>query len=140
MVDEEVVTRKLEVIERYLRDLRAEQQIDEATYLEDERTQRVVERLFNNLINACSDLAAHVRAAETLQDRGSTAGDMKTLGEAGILPDSLVERMVEMAGFRNALTHDYEELRQPEVYRQLQNLDHFEQFAEAIAAYYEEDL
>lgn len=65
---------------------------------------------------------------------------MKTLGEAGILPDLVVEGMVDMAGFRNALTHDYEELRQPEVYRQLQDLDHFERFAEAIVSYYQEEL
>lgn len=74
MVDEEVVARKLETIERYLRDLRNEQAIDRAAYLEDERTQRVVKRLFNNLINACTDLAAHVRAAEELPDPGSAAG------------------------------------------------------------------
>lgn len=102
MVDEEVVARKLETIERYLRDLRDEQQIDESTYLENERTQRVVERLFNNLINACIDLAAHVREAETLPKTGSAAGDMKTLGEAGILPEVLAERMIKVTGFRNA--------------------------------------
>lgn len=140
MVDDEVVVRKLETIERYLRHLRDEQQIDEAAYLENERTQRVVERLFNNLINTCIDLAAHVRAAEDLPDTGSGAGDFKTLGRAGILPESLTGRLVEMTGFRNALTHDYEEIRQPEVYRQLQDLDHFERFAEAIAEYYEDEL
>lgn len=140
MVNEEVVAKKLETIERYLRSLRDEQHIDESTYLANERTQRVIERLFNNLINACIDLAAHVRAAEDLPETGSAAGDMKTLGETSILPETLVEQMVEMTGFRNALTHNYEEIRQPEVYRQLQELDHFEQFAEAIAERYEAEL
>lgn len=140
MVDEEVVARKLETIERSLRNLRDEQSIDRAAYLEDERTQRVVERLFNNLINACADLAAHIRTADGLPDPGSAAGDMLALGEAGILADELVGRMVEMTGFRNALTHDYGELRQPEVYRQLQNLDHFERFAIAIVDHYEDEL
>lgn len=140
MVDEEVLIRKLETIERYLRQLRDEQQIDEAAYLDDDRTQRVVERLFNNLINTCIDLAAHLRAAEHLPDTGSAAGDMQTLIEAGILPEPLGERMIEMTGFRNALTHDYEAIRQPEVYRQLQDLDHFERFAEVIAEQYEDEL
>ena len=140
MVDEEVVVRKLEAIERYLRHLRAEQQVEETAYLEDDRTQRVVERLFNTLINTCIDLAAHVRASEDLSDTGSAAGDMQTLTEAGVLPGSLGERMIEMTGFRNALTHDYEAIRQPEVYRQLQDLAHFERFAAAIAEYYEEEL
>lgn len=64
MVDEDVIARKLETIERYFRRLRDEQQISEPTYLERERTQRVVERLFDNLINTRIDRAAHVRAAE----------------------------------------------------------------------------
>lgn len=64
MVDEEVVAGKLEPIERYLHDLRDEHRVDQSTSLDDERTQRVVERLFNTLINACIDLAAHVRATE----------------------------------------------------------------------------
>ena len=140
MVDEEVVIRKLATIERYLRHLRDEQQIEEAGYLDNDRTQRVVERLFNNLINTCIDLAAHLRAAEGLPDTGSAAGDMQTLIEVGVLPNPLGERMIEMTGFRNALTHDYEAIRQPEVYRQLQDLNHFEHFAEAIAEYYEDEL
>lgn len=140
MVDEEVVVRKLEAIERYLRHLRDEQQIEEAAYLEDDRTQRVVERLFNNLINTCIDLAAHLRAAESLPDPGSAAGDMQTLTKTGVLPESLGERMIEMTGFRNALTHDYDVIRQPEVYRQLQDLDHFERFAGAVVEHYGDEL
>lgn len=140
MVDDEVVIRKLGAIERYLRHLRDEQQIDEAAYLDNDRTQRVVERLFNNLINTCIDLVAHIRAAEELPDTGSAAGDMQSLVEAGILPEPLGERMIEMTGFRNALTHDYEAVRQPEVYRQLQDLDQFERFAEALVEYYQDEL
>ena len=38
-----------------------------------------------------------------------------------------------MTGFRNALAHDYDELREPEVFDNLQDLSQFESFAAETA-------
>lgn len=73
-------------------------------------------------------------------DADSIAGDFMALTDADIISNSLCDDMVEMAGFRNALTHDFGEILQREVHRHLHDLIHFESYAESIVKHYENDL
>lgn len=54
------------------------------------------------------------------------------MGELGVLPLELAERLAPIAGFRNILVHEYLGIDWDEVYHNLVNLDDFERFAELI--------
>ena len=65
MVDERVISVKLEQIEQYhgeLKDKRETLSHDE--FLQSTTEQRAVERMFENAIQACSDLAQHIATQE----------------------------------------------------------------------------
>lgn len=63
MVDEEIFVTKLEHIEEYVEDLEAMRGISRTAYSDDTVVQRAVERTLMNLVQACIDVAGHVRRA-----------------------------------------------------------------------------
>jgi uncharacterized protein YutE (UPF0331/DUF86 family) len=66
MVDEEIFVDKLQYINQYTDDLRQMREQSRNQYLNDMIRQRAVERTLMNLIQACIDLAQHIRATEDL--------------------------------------------------------------------------
>ena len=55
------------------------------------------------------------------------------LGETGLLPKEFIEKFVGIVGFRNALAHDYEDLKMTVVYDVLQKkLVEVEEFLKRI--------
>lgn len=73
MVDERVVASKLEQIEQYHGELTDKQAtLSRRGFLRSTTEQRAVERMVENAIQACADLAQHV-ATQAFDDDGSTA-------------------------------------------------------------------
>jgi uncharacterized protein YutE (UPF0331/DUF86 family) len=71
MVDEDVFIDKLQYVNRYTDDLERMRGMSKEQYMEDMVTQRAVERTLMNLIQACIDLAQHVRSSEDLSPSGT---------------------------------------------------------------------
>jgi len=139
MADEEVVTGKLRQINGYTNDLKEIRGLSRAEYLEDMITQRAVERTLINLIQACIDLAQHVRATENLTPRGTAKREFEALGRAGIISTGLREKMEESAGFRNVLTHRYGAVDHDIVYEVLHSdLHWFERFQQELAQWFQQ--
>lgn len=134
MVDEEVVTTKLRQINESTTDLREMRGPSKATYLDDTILQRAVERTLMNVIQACIDLAQHIRAAEGLSSTGTSKAEIEALGDADILSEATVTKLQEAVGFRNILTHRYGTVDHDVVYDVLsENIHWFEQFQQEIA-------
>jgi hypothetical protein len=87
MIDEEVAVEKLRHVHQYTDDLKQMRGQSKQTYLDDMVTQRAIERTFMNLIQACVDLANHIRSAEGLAPNGHRNRQSK---RSGTLASSLV--------------------------------------------------
>lgn len=138
MVDPDRVRTKLGKLEGYLRGLQEKQDASRDAYRRDRDLQDIVERRFEKAIQASLDIAAHVVAAEGFREPENYGDLFDILGEEDVLSPSLSNEMVEMAGFRNVLVHEYADIQDDRVYDHLQNLDRFRKFAEAIQRFLDE--
>jgi uncharacterized protein YutE (UPF0331/DUF86 family) len=134
MVDQEVVADKLRYINQYTDDLKQIRGMSREEYVEDMVTQRAVERTLMNLIQACIDLAQHIRSTEDLSPTGTAKQELQALGEADILSRETQEKMEEATGFRNILAHRYGDIDHEVVYDVLHNdLHWFERYQQELA-------
>jgi uncharacterized protein YutE (UPF0331/DUF86 family) len=98
---------------------------------------RAVERTFVNLIQACIDLAKHIRSTEGLSPSGTSKREVEALGNAEIISDETREHIEEAVGFRSVLAHRYGEIDHEVVYEILQDdLHWFERFQHEVARWY----
>jgi uncharacterized protein YutE (UPF0331/DUF86 family) len=97
-------------------------------YVADIDRQDATKEQFKVAITCCNDIAAHIRKTRELPYTDKASDDYTQLEAAGIMSEELCENVIEMTGFRNALAHDYDEIREPEVFDNLQNLTRFERF------------
>ena len=139
MVDEEVVADKLRYINQYTDDLKQMRGMSKEEYVEDIVTKRAVERTLMNLIQACIDLAQHVRSTEDLSPTGTAKQEMQALGDADILSRETQEKMEEATGLRNILAHRYGDIDHEVVYDVLHNdLHWFERYQQELARWVQE--
>ncbi|WP_254862345.1 type VII toxin-antitoxin system HepT family RNase toxin [Halovivax gelatinilyticus] len=133
MVDPDRIRSKLGSLETYLRGLEEKKNCGESTYLQDRDLQDIVERRFEKAIRCCLDIASHIVATEGYREPTDYGDLFRILEEESILTSSTADRMVEMAGFRNVLAHEYADIVDEYVYAHLQDFEHFRTFAAEIA-------
>ena len=139
MVDDDVIVDKLRYINRYTDDLKQIRGMSKEDYVEDMVTQRAVERTLMNLVQACIDLAQHIRSAEDLSPTGTAKQEMQALGNADIISRETQEKMEEAIGFRNILAHRYGDIDHEVVYDVLHDdLHWFEQFQQELARWFQQ--
>ena len=115
------------------------QGLSKREYGDDMVTRRAVERTFVNLIQACIDLAKHIRSTESLSPSGTSKREIKALERAEIVSSETREHIEEAVGFRNLLTHRHGEIDHEVVYEILQNdLRWFERFQQEVARWYQQ--
>lgn len=138
MVDARVVSRKLEGIEQYHGELRDKQELSQTEFLSDITEQRAVERMFENVIQACVDLALHVATRAFGYEADSSKGAVAVLDENDVLDDETAADLIDAVGFRNVLAHEYGDVRSDQVYQYLQNdLELYEDVSQQVAAWFE---
>jgi uncharacterized protein YutE (UPF0331/DUF86 family) len=135
VVDERVVARKLEGIEQYHGELSEKQEtLSRSEFLQSTTEQRAVERMFENAIQSCSDLAQHV-ATRAFDYEGSTAKEaVRVLYREDVIDEETMDTLVSAIGFRNVLAHEYGRVDTEEVYETLQTgLDVYDAFSQQVA-------
>ena len=139
MVDEDVFVDRLQYVNRYTDDLEQIRGVSKEEYLEDMVTQRAVERTLMNLIQACIDLAQHVRSSEDLSPSGTAKQDIEALGNADVISQETQTRLEEAVGFRNVLAHRYGDVDHEIVYDVLHDdLHWFKRFQQEVAQWYQQ--
>jgi len=128
-----VIENKISYIEKHLAAVR-EYRVEAADDLEKNPMLRgAVERELYVLAQAVIDLAEAMVAYKSLRKPTTMREAFDILAEANLLPKEFVERFIGIVGFRNALAHDYEEMRLEVVYDVLQSkLPHIEEFLSYI--------
>jgi uncharacterized protein YutE (UPF0331/DUF86 family) len=116
-VDLKVVDDRLQAVAEYLRQLRELPVGSREEFLADHRNPNSAESLLRRALEALLDVARHLLA------KGHGRGTLeyrevaRLAGEYGLITDAaLAARFVEMAGFRNRLTHFYREVTAEELY------------------------
>jgi uncharacterized protein YutE (UPF0331/DUF86 family) len=133
MVDPDRIRSKFGALEADIKDLEGRQTLDITEYRTDRDTQAIVERRFQTGIQACIDIAGHILASEGYREPSDYGDLFRVLEEEAVISTETADRMVEMAGFRNVLTHEYAEIDHDRVYHHLQNLERFRQFVREVS-------
>lgn len=101
-------------------------------FLQDAYLRDIVERNLEIAVQCCLDIANRIISlAGTSKPRDSYESILR-LGELGVLPMAFARQLAPMAGFRNILAHEYLAIDWDLVYKHLQRLDEFYQFARCI--------
>jgi len=110
LVDKALLLRKLTELEEYFRQLKEFSNITLKDYEKDWKTQRIVERTLQIMIEICADIANHIISDRAYRVPKSYVDTFEILYEEGILEASLFETMKKIARFRNILVHHYEKI------------------------------
>ena len=136
MVDKILIGRKLALIDTYLSQVREFSKISVNEYRENWKTQRIVERTLQILVEECIDIANHIIADEGLRLPVGYADAFQVLMENGVINKRLSPTMEKMAKFRNVVIHQYEKIDPGIVVGILhRNLADFERYKKAILRY-----
>ena len=135
MADERIVSKKLEQIEQYHGELKAKQQsLTRENLLTETTEQRAVEQMFENAIQACTDLAQHIATHDFDYDGDASKEAIRILGQEDVIDEDTMQTLVAAVGFRNVLAHEYGTVEYDEVYETLQTgLEVYDAFSRQIA-------
>lgn len=129
MVDLEIVRSRLATLTEMLSILKRHQKLSLKAYLEDRERQLVIEHALLVGIQSILDLATHVLADSDVRDISDYRDALLKLARIKVLPSHFSEQIADMAGFRNLLIHEYQEINPQKVHQFLtQRLTDFEEF------------
>lgn len=138
MADERVVSKKLERIEQYHGELKAKQgSLSRTDLLTDTTEQRAVERMFENAIQACSDLAQHIATHDFDFDGDTSKEAVRVLGQEEVIDEETMNTLVAAIGFRNVLAHEYGRVDYGETYETLRTgLEVYDAYSQQVAQWF----
>ncbi|MBX0297206.1 type VII toxin-antitoxin system HepT family RNase toxin [Haloarcula nitratireducens] len=141
MADERVVSVKLEQIEQYHGELAEKQAtLSRSEFLESTTEQRAVERMFENAIQACSDLANHIATQDFGFDGSSAKEAIRVLHQADVIDEETMTTLVTAVGFRNVLAHEYGHVDAAAVYETLQTgLSVYDSYSRQVAQWFRDN-
>ena len=97
--------------------------------------------MFENAIQACTDLARHVASRAFEYENDSAKGAVRVLGRTNVLDEETIdeettETLVTAIGFRNVLAHEYGHVDEEAVFETLQGgLDVYDTFSRQVASW-----
>ena len=121
MVDTEILSRRLDALNGYLKRLRSLGRATESDYLADPDIHDLGARYLHLAMEATIDIANHWIADSGLRTPESYRDSFVVLEQAGEIDTALSERLQRWAGFRNVLVHDYLTLDHGIAYNAIRN-------------------
>ncbi len=97
------IRQQLETIERYA-------SLPDEQFWEDERNLATVKLAMIQMFQDAADLCNHLSVRMASRAPSSYPECFEILGEIGVLPSDLAERLTRMMRFRNLLVHQYSEV------------------------------
>ena len=136
MIKTEVVLKHLRSLQEYALKLRTLLVLPEEELIADTITYWAVQRGLQVAIQHVTSVGAHLLAGLAVGTPAEYRDIILDLGRHGIIPLAFAQRISAMAGFRNILVHQYLEIDEGEVYRNLQlGPDDFETFVDHVLAF-----
>jgi len=116
MVDKNVLTSRIETIEKHLARLSAYTKKSRQEFLTDLDAQDIIEYNLFQIVNHLIDMIQHVVVDENLGFPESAYDGTEILRDRGIFTESDCEVLKKMIGFRNIIGHDYINVNKQMVY------------------------
>lgn len=136
LVDKLLIGRKLARMDTYLSQIGEFSKISGNEYKKNWKTQRIVERTLQILVEECIDIANHIIADEDPRLPVGYADAFQVLMENRMINKKLSATIEKMAKFRNVIIHQYEKIDPGIVVAILhKNLVDFERYKKAIIKY-----
>jgi len=140
VVDKTLILRKIAELSEYLDQIQEFQDISIQTYTSDWKTQRIVERTLQMMIELCADIASHIISDAAYRVPKTYSDTFRVLHENAILTEELSDKMERMAKFRNVVVHQYDKVDAEIVVGVLKNhLSDFVGFKESIVGFLREN-
>jgi uncharacterized protein YutE (UPF0331/DUF86 family) len=132
LVDAERASARLKRLEKLIEDLEEIREEGEDTYLAESRLRLAAERQLELAVQICIDLGTQLVMERSVRAPDSYAGVFEAMGEAGLLPADLAERLSAAAKQRNLLVHLYMEIDDKQVFSSLASLNDLREFAVVV--------
>ncbi|MBU2575934.1 DUF86 domain-containing protein [Patescibacteria group bacterium] len=133
MTNIDIIEQQISDTEKYLQEAHAFDKYSKQDILKNQMMLRACERSLYLLTQAVIDIAESIVSLKKFRKPGSFRESFEILHENNLLDAELKEKLVSMAGFRNALAHDYKKFDYNILYNVLQNgLKDIEKFIEAM--------
>lgn len=133
MVNPEIVKSKFDSIRKMLMMLEENRKLSLEEFLRQPQCQLATEHELFIAIQSLLDVASHILADRGIRDIADYRDAILKLGREKILPLHFAESIANMAGFRNRLIHEYEDIDPQKIYEFLQNrLDDFDEFMRCV--------
>jgi uncharacterized protein YutE (UPF0331/DUF86 family) len=129
LVDDDRANVRLRRLEELVENLEGIRRDGEETYLADARLRASAERWLGLAVQICIDLGTQVLAERSGPTPVDYADVFKTLGQEGLVEESLAARLAEAAKQRNPLIHLYLDIDDRRVFESLSHLDDLRRFA-----------
>jgi uncharacterized protein YutE (UPF0331/DUF86 family) len=134
--DISLILRKISEMELYQKQLAEFSDMTVEKYNADWKTQRIVERTLQIMIETCADIANHIISGGGMRTPESYADTFKVLSENSIIDAELFQIMEKMSKFRNIVVHQYEQVDAEIVVLILKkHTGDFNQFKDAVMGY-----
>jgi len=138
MTNIDVLENKISTVKKYLKILEGYQKYPQAEIENDINLRGALERYLYLAIQSTIDLAEGIIALKSLRKPSTMAENFVILKEESLISIELRDKLVQMTGFRNIITHDYAEINFDIVYEVLKegmkDIEAFIEITEGIEA------
>jgi uncharacterized protein YutE (UPF0331/DUF86 family) len=132
LVDADRVEGRIQKLEVLIERLDEVRQAGEDTYLANEQQRAATERWLQVAVQICIDLGTQLVSEQSARPPSDYADVFTILGQKGVIPSELAERLANAAKQRNLIVHLYLEIDDRSVFASLAHLDDLREFASSI--------
>lgn len=136
MVNRVLVEHKLALLQDKKRELQSYKIASFADFKSKDYMQKAVEKVLQEMVEVCLDVAKHIIADEKLRVPEDVRDSVRILAESNVITESTSEKLAKMVGFRNLIVHLYEKIDLAIVYGVYsKHLTDFDQFSKEVLNY-----
>jgi len=127
---------KISSIKKYLKILERYKKLSRKEIEQNIDLRGAVERYLYLVTQATIDLAETIIAYKKFRKPTTYSENFDILKEETVISTDLTKNMIDMTGFRNIMTHDYDKLDYKKIYDVLKNkLTDIEKFVKSVSKY-----
>jgi uncharacterized protein YutE (UPF0331/DUF86 family) len=132
LVDADRVEGRIQRLEELIERLDEVRQTGEDAYLANEQQRAATERWLQVAVQICIDLGTQLVSEQSAPPPSDYADVFTILGQKGVIPSELAQRLANAAKQRNLIVHLYLEIDDRSVFASLAHLDDLREFAASI--------
>jgi len=136
MLEKRLLKRKLSKLREYLGELKPFDEISLDNYLNDYKNKRTVERVIQLIVECATDINTHIIVETQERPPKDYYSSFAELAKLHALPRKFAISIAGTAGLRNRLVHEYEEIKDAIVHKNIKKvLQLYNEYIEHIIKY-----